>query len=166
MIKGVYRIMFQKCALLFLITEEQMDELKKVAGEMGAEFSEVFWFTTKNDKKLYEVLFKNITLNKFFEMTLSLSKKCLLKEIKLFFKSKNDVLSLLEARNFIRYEEVDFVQFVYEKKAVKLEVIGDGDNYILKVDALDSDPNIRYFFQLIKRIIEIINKGADNTNEI
>lgn len=153
-------MIIRSSSISLMLSDNDLENIKKDIEHYQYKMQEVFWYTTNDSKeKLYEITLQNISFNDLRDLCLEIKEVYLIKNIKLCFRDNKNVLSLLEDKGFVKYEEVEYVRFLYEKKAVEVVVMEDGELYILKLTALNNNPDIVYFFKLIGRVSEIITEG-------
>jgi hypothetical protein len=91
-------------------------------------------------------------------------KRCAdIEEIDIVFKGSRNCLLLLQDRGFTKYEELDYVDFRYEKKNVIIAVMKEDGFYKLKLQIIDTNQEIEVLFlqKLINRVFEIIEQRGD-----
>ena len=136
-----------------------LELLKRHAGAYRFEIREAYWLKLKDkNNSYYEIKFANIPLNKLISLCDTLKERADIEQIEILFKSYKDCLLRLQDKGFLKYEEIDYVDFRYEKKNVIIAVIKEDDLHKLKLQVIDENKEIDtlYFQRLIKRVFEII----------
>lgn len=154
-------MIIRKSSIFLLLNNKELDELTENIEDYLYKIDEVFWYKEGlQEGKLYEVMFDQLYLNHFFKLCLDLGERFKVKSIKVHFLEKEDILPLLENKGFVRYEEVEYVEFKDKKKGTEVMAMRDVNQYILKVTNTGKRADIIYLLKLIARVFQIIDEGG------
>lgn len=123
---------------------------------------EIDWLKIKDKNSFFfKIEFRDISLEKFMKLCNKLKSHIDIEQIEIRFKSRRNCLQLLQDKGFSKYEEIDYVDFRYEKKNVIIIVMKEDGLYKLMLHVIDGDKEIdlSYLQRLINRVFEIIGEG-------
>lgn len=152
------------CSVFVRIPKDKISSIKWYKRKFNVEIEEACWLKFKEkDCSFYEFKLKNPSLKQLqYICTYIINNSSIVgvEEINVYFKAESNCLEKLEDRGFSKYEVVDYVDFVHEKKNVKIAVFKDVNHYTLKLLILDNrkEIDIRHFIKLINRVFEIVGK--------
>ena len=155
---------FNEYSLRLRIENENLNKLKPYIIYGGDELIVVNWYSAREDSKykLFDIIIKgDLPLEGLKAKAEVIKENFKLESIRLNFENKADVYTLLENKGFIRYQDVDFVEFKHKERYIALKIQPLVDTHILEVVLLDKKAEMDYAFKLIDRVIEIIDEEGE-----
>ena len=141
-----------------------LDKIRKFIKSYKFDLEKAYWLRFKDKNgSFFKIEFKDISLKNFMDLCERIKRCVDIEEIYIVFKGPRNCLLLLQDRGFTKYEELDYVDFRYEKKNVIIAVMKEDGFYKLKLQIIDTNQEIEVLFlqKLINRVFEIIEQRGD-----
>ena len=151
----------KKASVFIKVPEGRTDLIKEHTKKFKVKIDEAFWLSFRDkDHSFYELKTTQNSLKILYELCTHLIKHppVFIEQINVYFKNRDNCLEKLQDKGFSKYEEVDYVDFDYKQKNVKVVVAKEDNHFVIKLIVLDSnkETDITYYFRLIRRVLEIV----------
>lgn len=145
------------------INPNDLDKIQRYIGSHKFQLEEIYWLKIKDkNSSFFKIKFQDIPFEEFIRLCTKFKKHAKIEEMGIEFKSRRNCLLLLQDVGFAKYEEINYVDFRYEKKNVIIAVMKEDGFYKLKLQIIDSNKETNELFlqKLINRVFEIIGQRS------
>lgn len=146
------------------ISKDGVEEISASLKDIEKDIKKAYWLSLADENVVfYELLFPNITLDDLKSVVEEIGQTIEVSQIDISFKTAKNCLYALQRIGFTAYEEVEYVDFNYKEKGVKISCMKKEEAYTLRLHIIDKSKDISspHLFSLINRVFEVVSKGGD-----